>query len=349
MENPSKIGIHHNRGSASEKWILYCRRNSLPFKIVNCYESDIIEQLEDCYALLWHFHHNSIKDKLFAKQLLFSLEHAGKKVFPSFNTSWHFDDKVGQKYLLEAMGLPLVPSYIFYQESQALDWAKDTSYPKVFKLRNGAGSSNVRLVRNYRHALSLINRAFNKGFLPIDRWYRLREAIREFKWTSSSFKRCLKGAIRVVVPMKYVRTQKKEKGYIYFQDFIPNNTFDMRVIVVGDKAFAAKRMVRKNDFRASGSGVFNFNRQVINIDAVRMAFEAVRKLKTQCLAFDFVFDERKQPLIVEISYAFCTVYDHCDGYWNKDLEWINENFSPQELMIESVLKDNTPLKQLVVI
>ncbi len=345
MTDILKIGIHPNQGSASDKWIAYCDERSIPYKIVNCYQSDIVEQLEDCYALLWHFHHNSIKDKLLAKQLLFSLQQAGKKVFPDFNTSWHFDDKVGQKYVFEALEIPHIPSQVFYQKNQAISWAKSVDYPKVFKLRNGAGSSNVRKVRSYSHARKLINKAFGKGFLPIDRWYRLREAVRTFDWTAASLQRFVKGGIRVVIPIKYARTQKREKGYVYFQDFIPNNDSDVRVIVVGDKAFAAKRMVRKNDFRASGSGVFNFNKEVININAIRIAFEAVRKLKTQCIAFDFVFDKNKQPLIVEISYAFCTVYDQCRGYWNKDLQWIDENFSPQELMLGSVINNEIPISQ----
>ena len=103
-------------------------------------------QLSDCDALMWHFNHKSPKASKFAKQLLFSVQASGKKVFPDFNTVWHFDDKVGQKYLLEAIGAPLAPAYVFYSKKEALEWAGKTSYPKVFKLRNGAGSDNVRLL-----------------------------------------------------------------------------------------------------------------------------------------------------------------------------------------------------------
>ena len=54
---------------------------------------------------------------------MFSVEASGKKVFPDFNTVWHFDDKVGQKYLLEALDLPLVPTWVFYDKTEALQWA----------------------------------------------------------------------------------------------------------------------------------------------------------------------------------------------------------------------------------
>ncbi len=74
------------------------------------------------------------RDILFAKQLLFSLEQSGIIVFPDFNTGWHFDDKVGQKYLLETIDAPLVPSYVFYSKKEALEWDEQTNFPKVFKL-----------------------------------------------------------------------------------------------------------------------------------------------------------------------------------------------------------------------
>src|SRR5690606_35021033 len=100
--------------------------------------------------------------------LLVSLQTAGKKVFPDFNTVWHFDDKIGQKYLLEAIGAHLAPSYVFYSKKEALSWSETAVFPKVFKLRNGAGSDNVRLAKSREAAVRLINKSFNKGFKQYD-------------------------------------------------------------------------------------------------------------------------------------------------------------------------------------
>ena len=54
----------------------------------------------------------------------------GTPVFPNYNTSWHFDDKVGQKYFLEAIDAPLVPSHIFYSKKEALEWIKNAKSQK---------------------------------------------------------------------------------------------------------------------------------------------------------------------------------------------------------------------------
>jgi glutathione synthase/RimK-type ligase-like ATP-grasp enzyme len=153
-----KIGIHHSKSfySYSDSWITYCDSNDIEYKLVDCYRSDIIEQLAECDALMWHFNHKSAKASKFAKELLYAVQVSGKKVFPDFNSVWHFDDKLGQKYLLEATGIPHAPAYSFYGKKEALRWAAETTYPKVFKLRNGSSSDNVKLVKSQRHAARLI-------------------------------------------------------------------------------------------------------------------------------------------------------------------------------------------------
>ena len=116
----------HNRGGFTPRWIEYCKKNGIDFKMVNAYDSDIVDQLKDCDAFMWHHHQANYKDVLFAKQLLFSLEKAGKVVFPNTASGTLFDDKVGEKYLLEAIGAPVVPSYVFYTKHDALAWIENT-------------------------------------------------------------------------------------------------------------------------------------------------------------------------------------------------------------------------------
>lgn len=333
-----KIAIHHSKGSFSEHWINYCKNNNIPFQIVNCYNNDIIKQLGDYDVLMWHHHHAEYKDVLFAKALLFSLEQSGLKIFPNFNTAWHFDDKVGQKYLLEAIESPLVPSYVFYTRESAMDWIDKTIFPKVFKLRGGAGSTNVKLVNNKMQAKKLIQKAFGRGFSQFDRVANLRERIRKVKNGQDSFLGIFKGIGRLFIPTEFAKMRSHERGYVYFQDFIPNNDSDIRVIVIGDKAFAIKRMVRKNDFRASGSGTIIYESKEIDIRCVEISFEVSSKLNSQCIAYDFVFNIHGEPLIVEISYGFSPAgYVDCPGYWDVNLNWHEGKFNPYGWMVDLVV------------
>lgn len=332
-----KIAIHNRPGSFSDRWIKYCEENDIPYKIVNAYDPDIVHQVDDCTAFMWHHTHCDYRDKLFAKQLIYSLEAMGLKVFPDFHTTWHFDDKVGQKYLLEAIGAPLVPSYVFYDKKEAIEWVNQTTFPKVFKLRGGAGSANVQLVPTKKDAIRLVNRAFGKGFPQFNRRGNLKERIRKYKEGKDTLWGVCKGIGRLFIPTELAKMVGPEKGYVYFQDFIPNNTFDIRIIIVANKAFAIKRLTRKNDFRASGSGMIIYNKEEIDEQCVKIAFIVNEKIKSQSIAFDFVFDADNNPMIVEISYGFIKeVYDPCEGFWNKDLNWHEGPFDPYGWMVELV-------------
>jgi glutathione synthase/RimK-type ligase-like ATP-grasp enzyme len=331
------IGIHHTKRTFSDRWIAYCEAQKISYKIVDCYHTDIISALKDCDALMWHFSHINPKDFLFAKQLITALEKSGKTVFPDLNTSWHFDDKVAQKYLLESLEIPLVPTYVFYSLSSALDWIGSTTFPKVFKLRGGAGSVNVKLVKNKAAAIHLARKAFSTGFKH-DSLVPFSDMVKKYKAGKADLKAIAKSALREFIPTEFAKMHGREKGYIYFQDFLPGNTFDIRIIIINGKAFALKRMVRENDFRASGSGVFRYEREAFDEAVLKIAFDASAKLNAQCVAFDFVFDHEKKPLIVEISYGFTpSGYDKCPGYWDRELNWHEGPFNPYGWMVDLIV------------
>lgn len=335
-----KIAIYNKQNDFSDRWIEYCKKNDISYKLVNPFDNNIIEQLKDCNAFMWHHHHADFKDALTAKRILFALEHAGVKVFPDFKTGWHFDDKVAQTYLLEALGAPLVPSYVFYDKEQALLWAEKTTYPKVFKLKGGAGASNVKLVKNHSQAINLINKAFGQGFSQFDRLGYLKERYSRFQHGKDSFIGVLKGLARIFIIPEFAKKQSKEIDYIYFQEFIPGLDSDIRIQVIGNRLCGLKRFVRENDFRASGSGNFiEFNESNIDKEILKIAIEMREKIDSQCLTLDFIYKNNK-PLIVELSYGFSTkFYDNCEGYWDDKLVWHSEKFNPQEWMIENLIKE----------
>jgi len=334
-----KVAIQNKQGGFTDRWLRYCEKMGIQYKIVNVFDNDIIKQIEDCDAFMWAHYQHDYKDMQLAKPLLFSLEQAGLKVFPNFNTNWHFDNKLAQKYLLEAIDAPLVNSYVFYTKAEALNWAKKTSYPKVFKLKGGAGGQNVKLAKNRKEAIKLINKSFGKGWPAFDKINYFNERVSRFFQGKENVIALAKAFGRLIIPIKNIGYLPVEKGYVYFQEFIPDNDSDIRVIVIGEKAFAIKRMVRENDFRASGSGNIIFEKNTIDERCIQVAFETSKRLNAQCLAYDFVFDNKMNPLIVEISYGFSvSAYDSCPGYWDSQLNWHEGNFNPQEWMLTDLLK-----------
>lgn len=332
------LAIHESQQGFSPRWIEYCDENDIPYKLVDCHANDIIRQLEPCCALLWHYSQSDPRDLLIARQILSALEHAQFKLFPDFRTAWHFDDKVGQKYLFEALDVPTVGTYVFVDRSAALDWAATTDYPKVFKSRHGAGSSNVQLVEDAAQAKRLISRAFRHGFTVYRPWDNLKERFYKWRQGDSGALDLLKGLARFIHPPRFSRVLGREIGYVYFQDFAADNDSDVRVVVIGERAFGIRRWTRPDDFRASGSGRVSYDPADIDLECVELALQISRKIGSSCIAFDFVRQADDNLAVIEISYGFiASGYDECPGYWDSDLNWHEGPFSPQGWIVEFCL------------
>ncbi len=335
-----QLAIHASEGSFSGRWMAYCDEHKIPYRLVNCLDSDIIAQLASVDALLWHWHYPDPHAQLMARQVIMAAEAMGVAVFPSTTTCWHYDDKVGQKYLLEAVGAPLVPTYVFYDLREALQWIDGAVFPKVFKLRIGAGSLNVRLVRHAQEARTLARQAFAGGFRPVASY---QQDARK-RWRNARQQRDLFSVVkRLPRTLATIRRLNQvlgcERGYIYFQDFLADNQFDTRVTIIGNRAFAFTRNVRPGDFRASGSGDIVYDVHRINSQCVPIAFEVTRQVGSQSMAFDFVLAAHQQPMIVEVSYCYdpAAVYQ-CTGHWDDQLTWHAGHMWPQDAILIDLLE-----------
>src|SRR5690606_2429857 len=120
---------------------------------------------------------------------------------------------------------------------------------------------------------------------------------KKYKSGTKSLKQVTKAFGRMFISTDYGKNMPRERGYAYFQDYIPNNDSDIRIIIVNNKAFGIKRMVRKDDFRASGSGSIDYSLENIDKGCLEIAFQVNQKIQSQSIAFDFIFDRDRKPLI----------------------------------------------------
>lgn len=262
----------------------------------------------------------------------------GIKCYPNLNTGWHYDDKIKQYHLLRSLGFPITKSWIFYERAAALEWVERASYPVVFKLRGGASSQNVILVRNRRQAQCLVKRMFGKGVFP--------EKFVDFG--ALRFKQfSLYRELHHLCGNIYRRSKRLDvsplwqlhKNYALFQKFLPGNVCDTRVTVIGERAFAFRRMVRDNDFRASGSGRIDYDMTQIDSRCVEIALNISRKMGFQSMAYDFLVNENQEPEFCEVSYTYVSSAVHaCLGYWDPDLNWHEGHFWPEYLHLIDALE-----------
>jgi glutathione synthase/RimK-type ligase-like ATP-grasp enzyme len=95
-----------------------------------------------------------------------------------------------------------------------------------------------------------------------------------------------------------LKNKIKHKGFIpdslyrskfIVQDFVGGLENDWKVLIYGDKAFALERKTRRKDFRASGSGLFEYSRDLPD-GLLDFAMGVYQALKVPHLSLDIAFD-----------------------------------------------------------
>jgi glutathione synthase/RimK-type ligase-like ATP-grasp enzyme len=322
--------------SYSDRWLALAAERGVHARVVNAWEPDIFTQLAGCDGFMWRFGYRP-PERLVAMRVLASIEHAlGLPVFPSWKSAWHFEDKISQYYLLQAAGVPMPRTWVFWHEDAALEFVRRASYPLVIKLANGYRSGNVRLLKDREDAEYWTRQLFGPGvwsFGPRPDDAPFRRVLRRAKASA----RALAGAAS---PLPSLRDQL-QRGYLYVQEFLPGNEFDTRITVIGNRAFGYRRLNRPGDFRASGSGRPDWDASQIDLEMVRLAFLAARRLGTQSVAVDAMRrgDDR---VLGEVSYTYVSwMVRDCPGHWtldgdpdSGDLRWVEGHMAPDDAIFD---------------
>ncbi len=334
------IGIHQHAGGFSDRWAAYCTEKQIPFRLIDCLSTNVIAECRQLSAILWHWRHDTPEHLLAARHVLTALEAMGIPVFPNAATSWHYDDKIAQKYLLEAIDAPLIPTWVFYNHKDASDWIAQATWPKVFKLRRGAGSAHVKLVRSQAQALSLSRKAFAGGFSSASSYLGdLGNRVKKSKKSGNVLEKLGRAPRTIWNNIMLHRRMPREQGYIYFQEFLPGNEHDTRITVIGERAFGFTRKNRPNDFRASGSGRIEYGTGNIPKSFVETAFAVTERMGAQSVAFDLLAGQGGKPQIGEVSYCYNAkaIYD-CEGHWNRSLQWRTGHMWPEDAILDDLLR-----------
>lgn len=180
--------------------------------------------------------YNSSSDhsvRSYIKDKLFYLSYTNRLI-PSYELLMAHENKGFQEVMKKNKGFGnLEGHYLFDLENQCLP------YPTVLKTTQGAGSSGVFLIKDKRDLFTIKKRFLTHSFKR-----KLISAQRKLKLKPSEY--------------KIYKYSKKKFNLFVEQDFIPNLKHDFKVLVFGDRYYVLKRSVKKNDFRASGSGKFDF-------------------------------------------------------------------------------------------
>lgn len=337
--------LNHSQNTIPD-FIRYCQECGVEYKLVDAYDKDIVSQIRDCDIFLWVPGVDSVSNKLLTASLLRAIESMDVLVYPNFSTGWHHDNKIAESFYLDANNAPIPKYWTFFEREKALNWArKEAVFPLVAKLKSGSGSNNVRLIKTQGDAVSYIKRMFGKGISPsVNIFFK---ASTHYKAARGNWGEMKKRIARVPEFLRrYFKSRElpNEKGYVYFQEFIPNDGYDIRIVVVNEKISFCTRPVRKNDFRASGGGTTENRKELVPENVLVTARNFAQKLGMQKVAFDFVIDNRTgEGKIIEM----CCEFPHAGGivgaggYWDFDFNWHEGELDPSRELIDMLIKMKT--------
>lgn len=287
-------------------------KKNVNFGYIYIDRDDWIQQIKQYDILLWKPKFMGIESSQFFKEKIYFIQHImDKRIYPNYETVWHFDSKNAQKYLFEYTNIKTPKTFVSFDYNESIKTSNKIKYLIVVKSSNGAGSIGVKLVKSYK----TLTRKINFDFLGKKILNRL------------------------------FNTNHDPFGYLYFQTFMENNDGDLRINIIGDKyAVGFWRSNRDNDFRASGSGKIDYNKE-IPVEIIEYCANISKINKFDSMAYDVLFDQEGDFVIVEMSYGFIdTAVYNAKGYYlmnseGKVSKFIAGNYWPQELWVEWALEN----------
>lgn len=254
------------------KFERFLKNNNIDYDYYNPLHSNWLEESKKFDLVIWHTNSDPCTQEI-AESKIYTIEKLGIKCYPSFDEIWSYENKVRASYLYELYDLPAIPTFITHSKKEAIDYLKNTKFPIISKISTGSASKGVEKIDNIEQGLNLVKKSFSNTGRPTYFAYQ------------------------------------NQKNYVYFQDFIEDADYDLRIICINDEFFGYYRYPNEGDFRASGAG--NYEKKEIPNEALDLAHEARMRFGATCLATDLVYSRKLNKFMIIESSIFIGI-DTCE-------------------------------------
>jgi glutathione synthase/RimK-type ligase-like ATP-grasp enzyme len=274
----------------SDEFSRSCASLGLDKKAIEIGADDWMEQLKGVDIFVWRLIMGDPSCMAEARTKIPLIESMGIRCFPNQKMLWLYDDKIRETFFLRQHGYPTPRTWAFFEEKSARNFATQAAYPMVIKSHCGASSGGVELLTSPKVALRLLDRVFRRSSLwddVLEKYYYLP--------------RLAKGDILVQLSSRYRGSRPR---YAYFQEFLHIDR-DWRITTLGkDLISVFSRKNRPEDFRASGSGIWEkVAVEDLPVEACDLALHISNTHQFTSMTYDFMKNGDRW-VIGELSYAF---------------------------------------------
>ena len=279
--------------------------------------------LKDDYFLYTSSQDSDLFYKSYIEDIILGLEIKGAKILPPYLFLRAHHNKVFMEIIrnifLQDIPNEIYSTYFGTLEDLSSYCQKHLSYPVVIKSAFGAGSKFIRKAHNYKELYSIAKRFSFSPNLFNDLWDLGRKIKR-------------KG---------YMRGSRYRKKFI-IQSFVSNLPNDWKILIYGSKYYILERKNRKNDFRASGSGLLSYPDNIPDglLDFAKLIFN---KLNIPFLSLDIGHDGNSFHLIEFQALNFGTHTLETSPYYyqyvgGKGFNKVTTTSSLEDVFVNSVIE-----------
>lgn len=245
------------------KYLMFLETNSFPYAIYPIHNQNWLEKARDFDVIIGMPSNSSYHLEEIRTKYYLLETYLDKSCYPSASHALLYEDKKLESFLSKLYRFPFINTYVSYSQADALCLIEDLAYPLVSKIIPSASSVGVEMVHNRAQAKRIINKAFSQNGRKTHLIYF------------------------------------RQKNFVYFQDFIASDGYDLRVIVVGNHVFGFYRRVLKGDFRASGMN--QEEKRELPQEAMQIARKVNTFIKSPLLVVDMVHGRDGKYYINEFS------------------------------------------------
>lgn len=243
----------------------------------------------------------NLEYKEYIKDVIYEL---GKKntLLPRYDLLMCHEDKLYQEILKKNLGIKSLSAKMYATMKDLYKDIDSVTYPVVVKKCVGAGSISVYKANNKKELIK-----YAKKIMRSKDYYEY--------YLKAVYKKII-GKLN-----EHYFEDEKYFGRLVLQQYVPDLECDWKVLVFGDKYYALRRNVRKNDFRASGSGIFAFDMPDYRV--LDYAKEIYEKMDVPFLSLDLCIDSSGHVYVIEFQGVHFGPYTLINSphYFKKEEAW----------------------------
>lgn len=264
----------------------------------------------------------------YIKDMIAFHEHESNLIIPRHDLLLCHENKGYQELFKKKLGIKSLDAR-YYSSLEQVDFA-GIRYPVVLKATEGSNGTRVFMIHDESELADTVEKKLTRTDFSTRLDLFRRKIIRSKKSYPEYPDYSNKTDLEHYAP--YIA----ENDNFILQELVPDRDCDYRILALGNKYFAEKRLIRKNDFRASGSKMFVTD---IEIDKKMLEFARNFKEKTDTPFISLDICERNGEFyLIEFQglHFGINVVMKTKGYYDSENNW---NFSEHRPEIERYIAE----------